>query len=62
MFGGYDKYLWLKDAVLYRSSIVEQKPVKSKPLFYESHFYRWQESAREHLRDAKRILKATVYT
>ena len=61
MFSGYDKFLWLKDAVLYRSSLVDQKPVKAKPSFQDSHFYRWQESARDHLKEAKRILKGRVY-
>lgn len=61
MFSGYDKYLWLKDAVLYRSTLVEQKQVKAKPGFFQSQFFRWQESAREHLKEAKRILKGIVY-
>ena len=61
LFAGYDKLLWLKDAVLYRSSIIEQRPVKAKPGFFDSDFYKWQESAREHLAEAKSILRETVY-
>jgi hypothetical protein len=61
MFSGYDKLLWLKDAFLYRSSIIEQKPVKSNENFYRSHFLKWHESALAHLEAAKRILKGTVY-
>jgi len=61
IFTGYDKLLWLKDAVLYRSSIVERTPVIAKPGFHESDFYKWHESAREHLAEAKRILKGVAY-
>ncbi len=61
IFAGYDKLLWLKDAVLYHSSIVERKPVTAKPNFYESDFYKWLESARDHLACAKRILKGIAY-
>lgn len=61
LFAGYDKLLWLKDAVLYRSSIVERTPVQASPLFYESDFYKWLESAREHLAGAKSILKGIAY-
>ncbi len=61
IFSGYDKLLWLKDAVLYRSSLAEQKPVKAKTGFYESDFYKWQESARANLSAAKSILKGVVY-
>ena len=61
LFTGYDKLLWLKDAVLYRSSIVERKPVTAKPNFFETDFYKWLESARDHLAFAKRILKGIAY-
>ena len=61
LFTGYDKLLWLKDAVLYRSSIVERKPVTAKPGFNDSSLYKWLESARDHLACAKRILKGIVY-
>lgn len=61
LFTGYDKFLWLKNAVLYRSSLVEQRPLRAKTGFYDSHFYKWHESAREHLRTAKSILKGVVY-
>jgi len=61
LFTGYDKLLWLKDAVLYRSSIIERKPVSAKPAFYESNLYKWLESARDHLACAKGILKGIAY-
>lgn len=61
IFAGYDKLLWLKDAVLYRSSIVERTPVEAKPGFYESELFKWLESARDHLAEARRILKGTAY-
>jgi hypothetical protein len=61
IFAGYDKLLWLKDAVLYRSSIVERTPVVALPNFFESDFYKWHESARDHLAAAKTILKAVGY-
>ena len=61
MFAGYDKFLWLKDALLYRSSLVVRQPAPAKSGFHESHFFLWQEAAKEHLREAKRQLKGLVY-
>ena len=61
MFAGYDKLLWLKDALLYRSSLVTRRPAPARPGFYDSHFYRWQVAARDHLKEAKRLLKGMVY-
>ena len=60
IFAGYDKLLWLKDALLYRSSIAERTPVKANPQFYESDFYKWLESAGDHLAAAKSIIKANT--
>ena len=48
MFRGYSKVLWLRDAVLYRSRLVEKRPVAGKGRFFESHLYRWHEAAKEH--------------
>ena len=61
MFSGYDKFLWLKDALLYRSSLVARQPVPALPGFRKSHFYLWQEAARQHLTEAKRLLRGLVY-
>lgn len=56
LFTGYDKLLWLRDAMLYRSSLVVQKPVQALEGFYDSHFYRFQHAAREHKIAAASIL------
>lgn len=56
MFKGYDKVLWLKDAVLYRSSLVARKPVRALPGFKDSDFAHWLNAAREHLRAAQTII------
>ena len=55
---GYDKLLWLRDATLFRSSLLKRDTVKAKPNFYESRFYIWQEAAKAHLSVATRILKS----
>ncbi|MEW5817042.1 MAG: DUF6765 family protein [Spirochaetota bacterium] len=57
MFEGYSKLLWLKNAVFYRSSLIKDKPIKSKEGFFKSDFYYWNEAAREHLNTAKEILR-----
>jgi hypothetical protein len=56
-FVAYDKLLWLKDAFLHRTAL-QKKPVRqAKEDFYDSHLYKWTESARDHLREAQGILK-----
>lgn len=49
---GYDKILWLKDEVLYRSKLVKKKTVPARPGFYSSHFYRFNEAAKAQLETA----------
>jgi len=56
LFRGYSKLLWLRDAVLYRSKLIEQRPVHPKPGFESSHFHRWHEATKEHRTAAWRIL------
>lgn len=58
---GYDKLMWLKDEMLYRSKLVRKKPVPAKPDFFSSHFYRFNEAAKGHLEDAGRILEHTLH-
>ena len=56
-FAAYDKLLWLKDALLYKSELSKKPLLTPKENFSDSHWYRWNEAAREHLKDAKDILK-----
>lgn len=56
MFRGYSKVLWLRDAVLYRSRLLEQRPVRALDGFYTSDLYRWHEAAKEHLAAAEALL------
>jgi hypothetical protein len=54
---GYDKLIWLKDAIVYRDSRIVKKPRKAREGFYSSHFYRWNEAAREHQKAARKIIR-----
>ena len=56
LFRGYSKLLWLKDAILYRSKLVQRKPLRAYTGFEQSHLYCWHEASIEHRRAAKRIL------
>ena len=58
---GYDKVLWLKDEVLYRSKLVKKKPVRSLPGFFSSHFYRFNEAAKAQLEAAYEVLPADLF-
>lgn len=57
---GYDKILWLKDEVLYRSKLVKKKAVAARPGFYSSHFYRFNEAAKAQLEAAYEVLPADL--
>ncbi len=54
---GYDKLIWLKDAVVYRNSRIVEKPRKAREGFYNSHFYRWNAAAREQQQTARDIIR-----
>ncbi len=54
--GGYDKFLWLKDEVLYKSKLARRKPVPAKAGFFSSHFYRFMEAARAHREEALSVV------
>jgi hypothetical protein len=56
LFQGYSKVLWLRDALLYRSKLVEQRPVPAKPGFTGSHLYQWHEAAKAHRRTATELI------
>jgi hypothetical protein len=56
VFTGYDKLLWLRDAALYRSALLERKRLHARPGFRSSELYRWCEAARTHLAEASAIL------
>ena len=57
---GYDKILWLKDEVLYRSKLVKKRAVPSLPGFFSSHFYRFNEAAKAQLETAHQILPSEL--
>ena len=52
--------MWLKDAVLYRSSIIKKNPVPALKGFYNSNLYKWHEAAMAHLNDARDILDGLI--
>ena len=56
VFTGYDKLLWLRDAALYRSSLLERKSLRAREGFASSNLYRWCEAARAHLAEAEKII------
>jgi len=56
-YEGYDKLLWLKDAFLYQSSLVQKEPVHARPGFFERPLFRFCEASREHRKAAQEILK-----
>ncbi len=60
VFTGYDKLLWLRDAALYRSALLERKPVHARPGFRSTDLYRWCEAARSHLVEAEGIIAALL--
>lgn len=58
---GYDKLMWLKDQVLYRSKLMRKRPVPAKRNFFSSHFYRFNEAAKAHLEEADGILAHSLH-
>ncbi|MBN2534969.1 MAG: hypothetical protein JXB88_18955 [Spirochaetales bacterium] len=54
---GYDKILWLKDALLYKTQLSQRPVLKARDGFFDTHYYRWNEAAKAHLNTAKTILK-----
>lgn len=55
LFSGYSKLLWLTDALLYRTRLLERNRLTARSYFYKSHLYYWNEAAKAHLRDAHAI-------
>jgi hypothetical protein len=55
IFAGYDKLLWLKDAILYRTTLFNKNHLMAKSHFYQSHLYHWTEAAKAHLKAAHEI-------
>jgi Family of unknown function (DUF6765) len=53
---GWDKLLWLKDEMLFRSKLMKKKPAPAREGFYSSHFYRFLEAARAHLEVSQEII------
>lgn len=53
---GYDKISWFKDAFLYRTTLWPKPVFRARENFYESHYYYWNEAAKEHLETAKSIV------
>lgn len=56
-YNGYDKILWAKDHLLKKTSLGQPKNLIAKPGFYDSHYYKWTESSRDHRNAAARLLK-----
>ena len=52
-FVGYDKVLWMKDAFLHRTRLAEKPLLTARNGFNESHFFQWNQAAKEHLHAAK---------
>lgn len=48
----YDKLLWLKHEVLHKSGLLQPRPLRGKPGFYESDYHHFHEAARAHRRVA----------
>ena len=59
-FKSYDKISWLKDQRLYKTNVFEKPTVVPKPDLYESHWYKWQEAAKAHLKEARLMLKNLI--
>ncbi len=55
-----DTFEWIKDSVLYRSSFLERPVLQPADGFYESDWYLWQEAAKAHLNEARKILKGLI--
>jgi hypothetical protein len=55
-FVGYDKLLWLKDALLFRTQLSRKPVYTARDGFFDTHYYRWNEAAKAHLNTAKMIL------
>jgi len=55
-FVGYDKFLWLKDAILHRTQFAQKPVYKARDGFFDTHYYKWNEAAKAHLADAKKII------
>jgi hypothetical protein len=59
-FVGYDKLLWVKDALLHGTRLAEKPLLKAKEGFEKSHYYKWNEAAKQHLTTAKQLLKGII--
>jgi hypothetical protein len=51
-----DKYLWLRHELSKQAGFGQVREVRARPGFYQSPYYHWHEAAREHRRQASRIL------
>ena len=56
LYRGYAKVLWLRDTLLYRSSLLKKNPVRSRGSFDETRLYKWHEAAVSHRNAAKMVL------
>jgi hypothetical protein len=59
-FKGYDKFSWLKDQLLYKTGVFKKKPLLGRPDFTDTDYFRWQETAKAHLKEARAILKGIM--
>jgi hypothetical protein len=55
-FKNYDKFSWLKDQLLYKTRVFEKPALRPKPGFTDSRWYKWQEAAKAHLKEARAVL------
>jgi hypothetical protein len=56
VYRGYDKMLWLKDQLLYKSKLAERRQIQAKPGFYRSDYYQFCRAAEAHRRVAQAII------
>jgi hypothetical protein len=54
--GTEDKLLWLKNELFSRARPDLIRPITARPGFYDSHYYHWNQAAREHRGVVKRTL------
>ncbi|MBN1525210.1 MAG: hypothetical protein JW904_12040 [Spirochaetales bacterium] len=60
MFKGYDKLAWFKEEFLHKTGFLKKSPLVGRDSFYFSHYFNWHEAAKEHVKDARLILKGVL--
>jgi hypothetical protein len=55
-FKNYDKFSWLRDQLLYKTKVMEKPVLRPRAGFTESHWYKWHQAAKAHLKEAHAVL------